>query len=254
MSQVSISQRRQPAKKCAIITPIGDAPFEVEFSVHQPSKSFRKTDIEPAFPDAISFRHQPLFCVVTFQLANYIFGIDNDANISKDADGTSSDIQETSNSINTFSMISSDDRTIGYKDVARDRYFYFMKRLKGACEIAMQEICTGSVVNPLDEELERDSTAQPPSLWVDWTDPATGLPILGQCGPTTYCESDALEQLMVCDIVVVAGNGGACRMIQHERWGVDVYPATGFVSVPSFEVLQRGFDLLLQNPEFKIVS
>jgi hypothetical protein len=252
MSLVAVSQRRQPAKKCAIVTPTGGAPFEVEFSVHEPPKSFRKTDIEPAFPDAVAFRHQPLFCVVTFQLASYICDIGNETNendISEECETS-----DAGSALNTFSMISTDDRTMGYKDVARERYFYFMTKIKEACEAAMHELNVGAASAAGGGDLLHGETAPSPSLWVDWTDPATGLPILGHSGPSTYCESDALEQLMVCEIVVVAGNGGACRMIQHERWGVDVYPATGFVSVPSFKVLQRGFDILLKYPEFKVVS
>lgn len=122
-------------------------------------------------------------------------------------------------------MIGSSEATKEFKDLSRERFFSFMRTLK--------------------EKVEKVTSSSSSSVsWVDWTDPATGIPVLGSAGPAIYCESDALEQLCSVDVEVVGGAGGACRMVQHPKWGVNVYPASGFLSVPDQETLLASLEAI----------
>ena len=173
-----------------------------EFSIHKPSATFISTEVLTVFPDAVPYR-QCIYVVTTFQP----FEFEKSAPLE--------------------SMIASTAETKEFKDLSRDRFFGFMRRLKETVE-----------------SCSRENGGNTDSTWVDWTDPATGLPVLGSVGPAIYCDSDALEQLCSIDIEVVAGPGGACRLVQHPKWGVNVYPASGFVSVPSFDVLEQALDTM----------
>lgn len=141
----------------------------------------------------------------------------------------------------TESLIASTESTKEFKDLSREKFFSFMEQVQAAVECI--RICDGSSADAGDEAAVSNRTN---CTWVDWTDPATGLPVLGTVGPATYCECDALEQLCSVDVEVVAGAGGACRMVQHPKWGVNVYPASGFVAVPSQAFLQRVLEKLSQ--------
>lgn len=206
---VKLSNRRDVHKFCRTIQTDGESPFELEISVHSVKSSFRSTDIETVFPVSKMFRHQPMYCVVTMQPSEFLSTEQGEQN-------------------STFSMISTDDRTIGYKDVARERFFYFSRQLHAALLQVME--AHGIAIE---------------QLWFDWTDPATGLAVLGEAGPSVYCESDALEQLEACELTIVSTAGGACRMINHPRWGVNVYPVTCFVSITQFELLEEALSIVL---------
>ena len=65
-------------------------------------------------------------------------------------------------------------------------------------------------------------------VWSDAADPASGLAVSGECGPSTYSEVDAIEQLLAYDVQHVGTAGGGCRLITHPRFGVDIYPASCF--------------------------
>uniref|UniRef100_A0A7S1QHE6 Uncharacterized protein n=1 Tax=Neobodo designis TaxID=312471 RepID=A0A7S1QHE6_NEODS len=73
--------------------------------------------------------------------------------------------------------------------------------------------------------------------WVDWPDPATGLAASHECGPCTYSEVDAIEQLLTYEVVHVGTSGGGCRMISHPKHGFDVYPATLLIAGDTDAVL-----------------
>lgn len=177
----------------------------LEFAVFEATKTFRNVDIVTVFPEAAAVAHQPMYCIVTFQKAEF------EESAISDPPASSS------------SLIGDNASTREFKDISRERFFSFMRAVK---DLVL-------------EKMEGASASGEGSVWADWTDPATGMPFLGAPGASTYCESDAIQQLMPCDVVLVAGSGGGCSMISHPRWGLEVYPATGFISVPSFEVLEN---------------
>lgn len=180
----------------------------VEFSVHQVSNSFRASDVATVFPDInTQCLNQPLFCVVTFQEFNF-----------------SSPSQEAEASLIGPSLIGVNSDSVEFKDVSRDKFFAFMEHVK-------------SQVTSTFLQQRRNNDGDDGVAWVNWTDPATGIPVSGAVGPSIYSEGDAIEQLMAYELVLVAGSGGGCRMVKHPRWGVNVYPVTGFISVPSAEMV-----------------
>eukprot|EP00744_Colponema_vietnamica_P010095 GILI01014294.1.p1 GENE.GILI01014294.1~~GILI01014294.1.p1 ORF type:complete len:226 (-),score=20.98 GILI01014294.1:250-927(-) len=65
----------------------------------------------------------------------------------------------------------------------------------------------------------------PEGWWVDYADPATGLPVLTRGSSAVYCESDAIEQLLSMELMHVNG----CRMVIHPIFGEQVYPASAVV-------------------------
>jgi hypothetical protein len=65
--------------------------------------------------------------------------------------------------------------------------------------------------------------------WVDYTDPASGYPVLTQPGGRLYSDVDACEILLRYRIDTV---GGTCRILSHPTWGTSVYPATIFTMAP----------------------
>lgn len=111
----------------------------------------------------------------------------------------------------TDSMIQFSEDASLCKDEGRDRFFRFMHDVK-------------SRLHELDSSREH---------WVDWVDPATGLPASGQCGSCAYSEVDGIEQLLVLDVTHVGDSGGGCRMVNHPEFGLAVYPSSGFVCAPS---------------------
>lgn len=182
----------------------------LEFSVHQVSNSFRASDVATVFPDINTLcPHQPLFCVITFQEFKF-------SGVASSQEGEAPAVGP--------SLIGADSDSVEFKDVSRDKFFAFMERVSAlALKCDTERSTPGGVV------------------WVNWTDPATGLPVSGSVGPSIFSEGDAIEQLMAYELVLVAGSGGGCRMVQHPRWGVNVYPVTGFISVPTPEMVSEIF-------------
>ncbi|KAG5472442.1 hypothetical protein LSCM1_03841 [Leishmania martiniquensis] len=102
-----------------------------------------------------------------------------------------------------------------WKDRSRERFFTFM--------VAVQA--------RLAKHLGNANTSSS-RFFMDWPDPATGLPICTDRGGTTFCDADAIQQFFSFHSVLIAGPGGGCRMVEHPRLGLDVYPAAGVLVLP----------------------
>lgn len=102
-----------------------------------------------------------------------------------------------------------------WKDRSRDRFCEFMAAVQARLEAQLGKV------------------NEPSSAWfVDWPDPATGLPMHTERGATIFCDADAIQQFFSFNSVLIAGPGGGCRMIEHPRLGLNVYPAAGVLVVP----------------------
>eukprot|EP00049_Salpingoeca_infusionum_P026801 m.27985 g.27985 ORF g.27985 m.27985 type:complete len:192 (-) comp9004_c0_seq1:2975-3550(-) len=74
--------------------------------------------------------------------------------------------------------------------------------------------------------------------WADYTDPASGLPALGDRGVGVYPEVQAAQYLFKYDVI----NTGCCSLLSHPAFGTSVYPATLFSTAPAGvleEILQQ---------------
>ncbi|KAK7201105.1 hypothetical protein NESM_000171100 [Novymonas esmeraldas] len=105
--------------------------------------------------------------------------------------------------------------SVEWKDRSRDRFFSFMAAVRARVEARLG--CT-------DEPS--------PRFFMDWPDPATGLPITSERGASIFCDADAMQQFFAFNSVLIAGPGGGCRMIEHPRLGLNVYPAAGVLVLP----------------------
>ena len=116
------------------------------------------------------------------------------------------------------------------KDHGRDNFFHFMRVLDSRLKVVMEE--------KTEESGDADSFDRSRQPVVDYSDPATGLPMVGQPGPTVYSDADGVEQLLTFDVQYICGPGGGCRVISHPKFGMSVYPATGFVAAPTDVLLE----------------
>jgi Fe-S cluster biogenesis protein NfuA len=121
----------------------------------------------------------------------------------------------------TPSLIDYSAEAAEWKDTSRDVFVDFQAALGEQLRAAAQEHGGGAA-----------------AVWCDAADPVTGLALSGECGPSTYTESDAIEQLLAYELLHVGTAGGGCRMVQHPRFGVDVYPATAFAFCETSVLLQ----------------
>ncbi|ORZ40778.1 hypothetical protein BCR44DRAFT_123687 [Catenaria anguillulae PL171] len=64
--------------------------------------------------------------------------------------------------------------------------------------------------------------------WFDFTDPASGYPILSQPGPSLYPDVHGAQALLHYDVM----NVGCCKVLLHPRWSSRVYPTTCFTTAP----------------------
>eukprot|EP00758_Cryptobia_borreli_P018010 Tbor_TRINITY_DN6312_c0_g1::TRINITY_DN6312_c0_g1_i1::g.17842::m.17842 len=144
------------------------------------------------------------------------------------------------------SLIVFSDEATEFKDISRERFIKFMqdvqmrlkanhtRRLGSLSNISDDGVTSSSSDNNnngicCDENSQRTVGASSADWFVDWTDPATGLPYHSNSSSSVYCEADGIEQLLKIEVVYINGPGGGCRMVVHPLFGMDVYPATGFV-------------------------
>lgn len=64
--------------------------------------------------------------------------------------------------------------------------------------------------------------------WADVADPSSGYPVFTQRGSAAYSDVDGAQRLRAWDTV----QAGGCYLLSHQRWGVNVYPATLFTNAP----------------------
>ncbi|CAD2218054.1 hypothetical protein AGDE_05398 [Angomonas deanei] len=88
------------------------------------------------------------------------------------------------------------------------------------------------VDSELQKAMDGDGTVESgDKYFFDWSDPATGLPINSRRGPSILVDNDLLERFFSFNSVYVCVGGGGCRMIEHPKLGLNVYPASGIICV-----------------------
>lgn len=176
----------------------------LHFSLHLAPKLLQMNDVEPVFMSMRNLKW-PLHCLMTFQPV-------------------------------TDSLIEFSEEASECKDHGRDRFCAFMGLVK---EAVMEEYqATATAIGEEKEEVGSSSSSGSRDVVVDWSDPATGIPMEGECGPCVYSDADGIEQVLSFELVHICGPGGGCRVISHPRWGSSVYPATGFISAPTDVVVR----------------
>ena len=150
----------------------------------------------------------------------------------------------------TDALISFSDDGAFMKDLGREYFFDFMNKLQVGLEAKL-----GIVEKKAEEQgkgdKEQEEVAAPSSsssssggnFIIDWPDPATGIPMNGECGPSIYTELDGLEQMTNYEVIYVCGPGGGCKVVTHPSFGTSVYPSTGFVIGPTDVILEVLKDL-----------
>ncbi|GET90828.1 hypothetical protein, unknown function [Leishmania tarentolae] len=107
--------------------------------------------------------------------------------------------------------------SVEWKDRSRERFFSFMAAVQARLEKHL-----GSA-NKISSR-----------FFMDWPDPATGLPRCTERGSTIFCDADAIQQFFSFNSEIIASPGGGCRMIEHPRFGLNVYPAAGVLVLPRY--------------------
>ncbi|KPA83277.1 hypothetical protein ABB37_02947 [Leptomonas pyrrhocoris] len=103
-----------------------------------------------------------------------------------------------------------------WHDRSRDRVYKFMALAKRHIRGRLSEASEGNE----------------PFFFMDWPDPATGLPACSERGATTFSDADTIEQFFPFKKVMVAGPGGGCYMVEHPRFGLNVYLDAAVLVVP----------------------
>lgn len=104
-----------------------------------------------------------------------------------------------------------------WKDISREVFFAFCDAIHSTLAAAL----------PKSAELD----SQEP-FFMDWCDPATGLPMRTARGGSNFMDADAIEQMFPYDSIMVAGAGGGCRIVKHPVFGLCVYPAAAVLFFP----------------------
>ncbi|KAI9217968.1 hypothetical protein BC828DRAFT_389870 [Blastocladiella britannica] len=79
--------------------------------------------------------------------------------------------------------------------------------------------------------------------WFDFTDPASGYPMLTAPGPSLYPDVHGAQALLRYDVM----NVGCCKVLLHPTWGSKVYPATCFSTAPASVLVECIADLIVAN-------
>ncbi|KAI9021294.1 hypothetical protein DFJ74DRAFT_672518 [Hyaloraphidium curvatum] len=72
-------------------------------------------------------------------------------------------------------------------------------------------------------------------VFLDFTDPPTGLPFHSPSGPALFPDVDSHHRLLRYPITQV----GSCGVLVHPEWGTRCYPATAFVEVGGVDMLKE---------------
>jgi hypothetical protein len=189
---------------------------------------------EPSSYPADSADHAPhYFLLYTFQPCDFVMektsdeDSDNQGLSSCDEPGTTSSAASLvpSSAINrknteneTVKSASPAPPVMEWKDRSRERVYKFMALAKRRIHERLANADEGA----------QDGVA----FFMDWLDPATGLPAFSERGSTTFSDADTIEQFFPFKKVMVAGPGGGCNMIEHPRFGLNVYLDAAVLVVP----------------------
>lgn len=116
------------------------------------------------------------------------------------------------------SLISYNSASVVWKDASREVFFDFLDEISALMEKAFLH-CDGDA----------------PPYFLDGPDPASGVALRSQRGPTIMSDADIIDNFFPFDSVLIAGPGGGCRMASHPIFGLSVYPSSLVVAIPESE-------------------
>lgn len=192
---------------------------DIEFHLIRCPKYFARENLDTVYPSARAFADRvrsrygnpSFYLLYTFQQSDYC----------EEAAPETQVTSPTKMSEDYFSeLIQYAPAAVEWKDNSREKFFKFMR-------VVQQSLLRGM---PASSQ-EPDGAALEPRFFLDWSDPATGLPMQSPRGASIFTDADAIEQLFSFDSVLIAGPGGGCRMISHPTLGLNVYPAAGVLVI-----------------------
>lgn len=194
---------------------------QVYFSVMRVPKSFRTVEVETVFSALRQdwARMLDLFAVLTVQPTGDMWGC--------------VDCTQTSSEASAF------------KDDSSEHFLRFVRSFQ-------RVLMTGT--NSNNSAADEQSVVIPPnverlttSLWLNGSDPATGLPLFTEFGErsfTTYDEGSGMEVLAAYGKTLINTPLGPCHVCSHPSFGSNFYPATFFVACHDAAELLRAASLL----------
>lgn len=221
---------------------------DMEFVLLRCPKFFAKENLATVFPEAaqvaaslqeataypadVADHESNYYLLYTFQPCDFVMerASDEDSDYqglsSCDESGTtaSSAVSPVSSSVikkdentSSASVSPAPAPVMEWRDRSRDRVYKFMALAKRRLRECLQHTSEGA--NGL-------------AFFMDWPDPATGLPACSERGATTFSDADTVEQFFPFKKVMVAGPGGGCYMVEHPRFGLNVYLDAAVLVVP----------------------
>lgn len=195
---------------------------DMEFVLLRCPKFFAKENLATVFPEAayvaaslqkrasnladVADREANYYLLYTFQPCDFVMEKTNDDD--SDYQGLSSNDEPGITPSDAPKLTSPVPPVMEWRDRSRDRVYKFMSLAKRRIHECLQRC---------GEEEER------PAFFMDWPDPATGLPACSMRGATTFSDADTVEQFFPFKKTMVAGPGGGCYMVEHPRFGLNVY-------------------------------
>ena len=191
--------------------------LNLHFLVCRVPMSIRRTEIETVFPALHAdnlLKSLPLFVVLTFQPTATV------------------DMSQFTEEAQTF------------KDFAMSEFFVFFdefkRQLLGAHASSREAVggsggdasASASAWPVMDADFGKKERLAD-DLWINASDPPTGLPYLtefGERGSTAYDEVSGMEEFAAVGKVLINTQWGPCHMACHPTFGVNMYPATFFVA------------------------
>ncbi|EPY29953.1 hypothetical protein STCU_04309 [Strigomonas culicis] len=207
---------------------------DLEFHVFRVSNFFASENIYTVFPSCGEYMNDAsaqdeqknLYLIVTFQanMGQLLDATEEELNAEREAFEKALRVKPTDGQQKesiTSPSVKDDGASalIGYmpesaiwKDESRESFFRFME--------AIQKTLAARL--PQGER-----------VFMDWPDPATGIPMCTARGCSSFTDSDVIEHFFNFNTVLVAGAKGSCRMVEHPRLGLNVYPSCGVVALPA---------------------
>lgn len=200
----------------------------IEWSVIAPSPMFWRLNVELTFADvkkiavavAPDERDAPeRLIIVTFQSQSATLA--EDAKEANESDATAAVVPRDDAKPAAGETFMYSPAVAEWKDLCRENVVAFSKAVRAKLT---------ELAGPASEEHEGQQQQQ--RWWFDAVDPATGQPLESAAGPSLYSESDAIELLLKLPVVSVGVGNSVCRLVQHPRHGLDVYPSSLFYIGP----------------------
>lgn len=213
---------------------------DMEFVLLRCPKFFAKENLATVFPEAVhvaaALKDAPAdaadqdvnyYLLYTFQPCDFVMERASDEDSEGpglsggDEPGTTSDVASpVIRKAENDELAAATPPALEWKDRSRDRVYKFMTLAKHR------------VHDYLESSMGENAGGAKPSFFMDWPDPATGLPACTMRGATTFSDADTVEQFFPFKKVMVAGPGGGCYMVEHPRFGLNVYLDAAVLVVP----------------------